>query len=62
MVSLSVGESLVCEYLMGFYVSLYVCAVVCVVSVIHCEVLCTMPLCTEGVFVQTAPMFAQGLS
>ena len=55
-----VGERLVCECLMSFCVSPYVCTVVCVVGVIHCEVLCTLPPCSGGVFVQTAPMFAQG--
>lgn len=49
-----------CECLMSFCVSPYVCTVVCVVCVIHCEVLCTLPPCAGGVFVQTAPMFAQG--
>lgn len=45
---------------MTFRVSPYVCTVVCVVCVIHCEVPCTLPPCAGGVFVQTAPMFAQG--
>jgi len=48
------------ECLVSFSMSPCVCTVVCVVCVIHCEVLCTLPPYTGGVFVQTAPMFAQG--
>lgn len=58
-----VVDFLVCECLLGFLcVSLYVCTVDRVVSVIHCAALCIMPPRAEGVFVQTAPVFSQGLS
>lgn len=57
-----VGERFVCVWVSYGFLRVTIClhSSLCCVCEILCEVLCTLPPCTGGVFVQTAPMFALG--